>query len=167
MTDDIPALPKPDALLALHDVTDVLFETLRAWFSVPEEVALDLSAIDAAVGQLGDPVMIAALAMRKLQALHLLSTPGVRTTTDVVVTIVNDLDRALVQAPVMRLHRQAEATDWDAELALLESGDGEPAPADSDEVDLEAEDFRMLHARLHDAVNAVIEASDGEIRIFE
>ena len=40
--------------------------------------------------------MVAALAMRKLQALHLLSTPGVRTTTDVVVTIVQDIDRALI-----------------------------------------------------------------------
>ena len=51
-------------------------------------VALDLNEIDSAVLELGDPTMIAALAMRKLQALHLLATPGVRTTTDVVVTIV-------------------------------------------------------------------------------
>ena len=76
--------------------------------------------------------MIAALAMRKLQALHLLSTPGVMTTTDVVITIVQDLDRALVQAPNMRLKLQAAATDWDAAFAELDPvGDDEidrPAP---------------------------------------
>ena len=62
-------------------------------------VSIDLADIDSAVIELGDPEMIAALAMRKLQALRLLATPGVRTTTDVVVAIVNDLDRALLQAP--------------------------------------------------------------------
>ena len=71
------------------------------------QVTLDLRQVDSAVAELGDPQMIAALAMRKLQALHLLATPGVRTTTDVVVAIVNDLERALVQAPNMRLKRQA------------------------------------------------------------
>jgi hypothetical protein len=115
----IPTVPKPDALLALHDVTAELFATLRRWFAVPPEVAIDLREIDSAVGELGDPLMIAALAMRKLQALHLLATPGVMTTTDVVVTIVQDLDRALVQAPNMHLKLQAAATDWDAELAHL------------------------------------------------
>ncbi len=164
--DDAPTLPKPDELLALHGVTDALFTTLKAWFEVPDRVALDLSEIDAAVAELGDPVMIAALAMRKLQALHLLATPGVRTTTDVVVTIVNDLDRALVQAPVMRLRRQAESTDWDAAFALLEAGDEAP-PFDRDDADQEEMDFRVLHALLHEAVDAVLQASDGEIRLFE
>jgi len=115
----IPTVPKPDALLALHDVTTELFETLRQWFAVPGEVVLNLHGIDSAVHELGDPLMIAALAMRKLQALHLLSTPGVVTTTDVVVTIVQDLDRALIQAPNMHLKLQAAAADWDAELADL------------------------------------------------
>lgn len=164
--DDTPTLPKPDELLALHGVTDALFTTLKEWFEVPDRVALDLSEIDAAVSELGDPVMIAALAMRKLQALHLLATPGVRTTTDVVVTIVNDLDRALVQAPVMRLRRQAEHTDWDAAFALLEADD-EVLPFDREDADQEEMDFRVLHALLHEAVDAVLQASDGEIRLFE
>jgi hypothetical protein len=171
MSDDEPkVLPKPDAVLALHDVTAELFARLRDWFEVPDSVSLDLSAIDSAVAELGDPVMVAALAMRKLQALHLLSTPGVRTTTDVVVTIVQDLDRALIQAPFSRLRLRAEATDWDAELAALESdemADDVGPPADPEAADPEVERFRMLHAQLHVAARAVLEASEGRIRIFE
>ncbi|CAN5801258.1 hypothetical protein BH24ACT3_BH24ACT3_07390 [soil metagenome] len=174
---DVPpeVIPKPDALLALHGVTIEMFATLRRWFDVPGTVALDLREVDAAVAELGDPQMIAALAMRKLQALHLLATPGVRTTTDVVVAIVNDLDRALVQAPAMRLKRQAAATDWDQAFAELDDGTGEEiaigasgsgaAPElDAARSDPEADRFRELHGRLHAAVFAVVEVSDGEIR---
>lgn len=161
------ALPKPDELLALHDVTGELFDTLRRWFDVPPMVPLDLAGVDSAVAQLGDPQMIAAMAMRKLQALRLLATPGVRTTTDVVVTIVQDLNRALVQAPTMRLHRAAEATDWDAELATLSHPSNELGPADRDDADPETERFQELHAMLHAAVFAILEASEGEIRDFE
>ncbi|SRR5581483_1947520 len=157
------ALAKPDELLALHDVTEQLFELLRAWFDVPSSVTLDLSDIDAAVRELGDPQMIAALAMRKLQALRLLATPGVRTTTDVVVAIVNDLDRALFQAPDLRVRRQAAATDWDAALAALTTSGDEAGDEGLDEAGV----FRALHQRLHDAAVAVVEASDGEIRVFE
>lgn len=171
---EIPTLAKPDALLALHDVTDDLFATLRRWFDVPDHVTIDLVSIDSAVRELGDPQMIAAVAMRKLQALHLLATPGVVTTTDVVVTIVQDLDRALVQAPNMHLKRQAATADWDAELADLDDGPAagpHPAGAASGEseaadLDVEVEWFRALHAKLHEAVLAVLEASEGEIRVF-
>jgi hypothetical protein len=159
------AIPKPDALLALHDVTTELFETLRAWFDVPPQVSFDLEGIDSAVRELGDPRMIAAFAMRKLQALHLLATPGVMTTTDVIVSIVSDLDRALVQAPVMRLRVAAEHTDWDAEFAQL-AMDGADHPAASSDADPETDRFRLLHSRLHDAVGAVLDASEGEIRFL-
>lgn len=170
--DDFPGpdepedLAKPDELLALHGVTTELFELLRRWFAVPDEVYLDLAEIDSAVREMGDPVMIAALAMRKLQALHLIATPGVRTTTDVVVVIVQDLDRALIQAPTMRLRLAAETADWDAALLELESGESEAAPASADAEDPEAQRFRMLHSLLHAAVEAVVRASDGEIRVF-
>jgi hypothetical protein len=179
--DPIPALPKPDALLALHEVTAELFGILRRWFAVPGQVVLDVHGIDSAVRELGDPLMIAALAMRKLQALRLLSTPRVMTTTDVVVTIIQDLDRALVQAPNMYLKLQAAAADWDAELAVLEGGAGEGTsagfadaptsdwpepPVDPAQADPEADRFRELHGRLHDAVFEVLEASEGEIRYF-
>jgi hypothetical protein len=176
----VETVAKPPELLALHDVTAELFATLQAWFEVPDRVELDLADIDSAVAQLADPVAIAALAMRKLQALRLLAQPGVRTSTDVVVTIVQDLDRALVQAPTMRLHRAAAAADWDAELADLLDGDGAAspppvpeateAPATDDEpddeqpADPEVARFRALHGRLHAAARAVVEASDGEIR---
>jgi hypothetical protein len=160
-------LPKPRELLALHGVTEELFDTLKQWFDVPDAVSLDMSAVDAVVHEMADPVMIAALAMRKLQALHLLATPGVRTSTDVVITIVQDLARALLQAPVMRLRVEAERTDWDAALAGLEEGAVEPAPATTDDDDVEAARFEELHAALHVAVQAVLEASDGDIVYFE
>ena len=165
--DPIVTIAKPDELLALHGVTAEMFEMLRGWFDVPPSVPLDLREVDSAVAELGDPQMIAAVAMRKLQALHLLATPGVRTATDVVVSIVNDLERALLQAPVMRLRRQAEATDWDQAFVDLEAGGLAgllSAPADAEEADPEVERFAALHDLLHDAMFAVIEASDGEIR---
>ncbi|MEO8698097.1 MAG: hypothetical protein ABI658_31655 [Acidimicrobiales bacterium] len=163
---------KPDALLALHSVTEELFETLRRWFRVPSIVSLDLSDIDAVVREMSDPVMIAALAMRKLQALRLLALPGVRTSTDVVLSIVNDLDRALIQAPVMRLKLRAEETDWDAAFEQLthEPSGQHPSrvtPHDSRDADPETERFRDLHQRLHEAAIAVLEASEGDIRYLE
>ena len=163
-----PSIPKPDELLALHGVTRELFETLRGWFDVADRVSIDLVDIDSAVTELGDPQMIIALAMRKLQALRLLSTPGVRTTTDVVVAIVNDLERALLQAPVMRLRLRAATTDWDAELARLATGESSSAvPDDVDDRDPDVDRFRMLHARIHQAALAVVQASDGEVRVLE
>jgi hypothetical protein len=160
---------KPDELLALHGVTAELFDTLRRWFAVPDEVSIDLLAVDSAVAELGDPQMIAALAMRKLQALHLLATPGVRTTTDVVVAIIQDLERALVQAPRMRLQVQAATVDWDAELVSLEGSgalDDPEAPTDASDRDPEVDRYRVLHSRIHDALLAVLEASEGEIVIL-
>ena len=177
------SIPKPDELLALHDVTAELFATLKGWFDVADEVTISLADIDSAVEELGEPVLIAAMAMRKLQALRLLAQPGVRTTTDVVVTIVQDLDRALLQAPSMWLKRTAAATDWDAEFAALVDDDAEatddddadavPAapgtatsPASPGDDDPAVTRFRELHAGLHRALRAVLTASDGEIRIL-
>jgi hypothetical protein len=160
-------IQKPDELLALHDVTEELFDTLGAWFEVPDSVELTLGDIDGAVTELGDPVMIAAMAMRKLQALRLLSTPGVRTTTDVIVAIVQDLERAMLSAPSMRISRAAARADWDAALVDLVSEDVGTAPGETDEDDVEVQRFRELHGRLHDALRAVVSASDGQIRYLE
>ncbi|MCI3949351.1 MAG: hypothetical protein K0R11_1285 [Acidimicrobiales bacterium] len=164
--EDEDAIAKPDELLALSAVAAELFETLRRWFDVPPRVSLDLSEVDSAVAELGDPVLVAAMAMRKLQALHLLATPGVRTTTDVVVAIVQDLQRALIQAPTMRLKLAAAATDWDAELASLDhpAGSARAAPATTDEADPEADRFRALHAMVNMAMEATVAATAGQIR---
>lgn len=172
-------VPKPPELLALHGVTRELFDTLQRWFSVPPTISVDVAAVDsdAAIRELGDPVMIAAFAMRKLQALHLLATPGVRTSTDVVLTMVQDLTRALLQAPTMRLRLQAEQMDWDAAFASLEH-DLDEAPDDLESLlrgvpdavdadDPETERFEELHAALHVAVQAVLEATDNEIAYLE
>jgi hypothetical protein len=170
----VETVAKPDELLALHGVAEELFVTLQGWFEVPDRISLSLQDIDAAVTELGDPVMIAALAMRKLQALRLLAQPGVKTSTDVVVAIIQDLDRALLQAPTMRLRRAAATTDWDAELEGLVADDAAPAnagsaatppPAPSDPAgeDPEALRFRELHGQLHQAGRAVVAASEGTI----
>jgi hypothetical protein len=163
------ARPKPAELLALTEVTTELFETLKEWFDVPTSVALDLSAVDSerVVREMSEPSMVAALAMRKLQALHLLATPGVRTSTDVVVTIVQDLTRALLQAPVMRLRVAAERTDWDAALAGLTDAGDVAAPDDATDSDPETERFEVLHSALHIAAQAVIDLSEGEIVYLE
>ena len=92
-----------------------------------------------------------------------------KTTTDVVVTVVQDLDRALVQAPNMRLRLEAATTDWDAALKeLSDAGDAAHvgAPTSSDEEDPEARHFRFLHSLLHAALTAVVEVSDGEIKVL-
>lgn len=152
-------IPKPSELLAARTAAETLFNLLRDWFAVPDHVTLDLRTIDSAVGELGEPQLVMAMAMRKLQALHLLTTPGVRTTTDVVLTVIQDLERALLQAPNMHLKRAAEATDWDEALASLHAAADDPHAAD-DEIEV----FRRHHAALHEAARAVLHASDGEIR---
>lgn len=162
----VETVSKPNELLALGSVTAEMFAMLRQWFEVPERITLDLTEVDSAVAELGDPHLVAAMAMRKLQALHLLATPGVRTTTDVVVTIVQDLQRALLQAPSMRLKVAAESADWDAELASLAAPDP-MAPVEAPnttDADPEVDRFRVLHALLVAAVEAVLQVSEGEIR---
>ena len=160
-------IPKPRELLAIRGAAEDLFTMLRKWFAVPNTVTLDLRTVDSAVAELGEPRLVMAMAMRKLQALHLLTTPGVVTTTDVVLTVIQDLERALLQAPAMHLRDTAAATDWDAALAALDH------EADSDEAERSDHDddandeitlFRTHHAALHEAARAVLHASDGRIR---
>jgi hypothetical protein len=157
-------ITKPRELLAARTSAEVLFGLLREWFDVPEHVTLDLRGVDSAVRELSDPQLVMAMAMRKLQALHLLTTPGVRTTTDVVLTVIQDLERALVQAPTMRLRTEAADTDWDAELAALEHDDEQPVEPPHEETFDEIERFRQHHTALHVAARAVLQASDGQIR---
>ena len=147
--DDLNPIPKPDSFLALHTVAEKLFNTLRKWFDVQPNVTIDLTEIDSAITELGESEMIAAMAMRKLQALHLIATPGVLTTTDVILAIINDLDRALLQAPSMFLERKATQTDWDKEFESLNGeSDSLNFPIASDQVDPEIQEFQLQHASL-------------------
>lgn len=155
-------IPKPHELLAARQSAEELFELLREWFDVPDEVTIDLRGIDSAVQELGDPQLVMAMAMRKLQALHLLTTPGVRTTTDVVLTVIQDLERALLQAPNMHLKQSAAEADWDAALQALEKGPDTGGVMMEEPDDIER--FRSHHAALHEAARAVLHACDGEIR---
>ena len=159
-------IAKPAELLAARGSAEELFALLRRWFDVPTAVTLDLRAVDSAVAELGDPQLIMAMAMRKLQALHLLTTPGVRTTTDVVLTVIQDLERALLQAPGMHLRQSAAATDWDAEFRAMDddapADDLPAAGAQNDEIEV----FRHHHAALHEAARAVLHITNGEIRVL-
>jgi hypothetical protein len=154
-------IPKPRELLAARTAAEALFRQLRDWFEVPEHVAIDLRAVDSAVSELGDPQLVMAMAMRKLQALHLLTTPGVRTTTDVVLTVIQDLERALLQAPGMYLRQEAAVADWDAALAAL---DDTSDIGEDDLGDDEVVTFRRHHQALREAARAVLHASEGQIR---
>lgn len=157
-------IPKPRELLAARTSAETLFNLLRDWFEVPHSVTVDLRAVDSAVAELSDPRLVMAMAMRKLQALHLLTTPGVRTTTDVVLTVIQDLERALRQAPSMHLRHTAAETDWDAALAALDDPDTTPLPEGADAAPDEIDTFRHHHQALHEAARAVLHASDGETR---
>jgi hypothetical protein len=160
-------IPKPRELLAARTSAERLFDLLREWFAVPGSVEIDLRAVDSAVAELGEPVLVMAMAMRKLQALHLIATPGVLTTTDVVLTVIQDLERALLQAPSMHLRDAAAATDWDAEFAALDGeGDVQPVddPGETENADDQIAAFRTHHRALHEAARAVLRASDGQIR---
>lgn len=159
-------IPKPAELLDARSASVTLFTLLRRWFDVPAHVVLDLSGIDAADQQLVDVQHVMAMAMRKLQAFHLLTGPGMVTTTDVVLTVVQDLERALQQAPRVRLRREAARTDWDAALVALDAGDLEDGTNEA-LLDVETEQFRQAHRELRAAAQAVLKASEGRIRRLE
>lgn len=157
-------LPKPPELQALGPACSGLFGLLQRWFSVGDQLTVDLSAIDATavVAELQDPQLVAGFAMRKLQALHLVAQPGFRTTTDVVVTQIDSLLRALVEAPRRHMTRTAEFVNWDHEWAVLDAGMFLPAGCPESE----ALEFRRLVKCLIDARLAVVDASENQIRVF-
>lgn len=119
-----PPLEKPPELLALTEPCAELFTHLQKWFAVPQAVEFDLSAIDraSAIRSMSEPAMVAAFAMRKLQAIHLLAHPGVPTKPDVVLTLIDAVLRALVEAPAKHLDHRIANTNWDREWAVLDAG---------------------------------------------
>lgn len=87
--------PKPAELLELFESSSVAFSIVKEEFQVPDTYALALHDIDAATPLLTETRDIAAITMRKIQALRWVATPGVETANDVVVTLAADLHRAL------------------------------------------------------------------------
>jgi hypothetical protein len=91
------ALDKPAEVLNLYDVSEQLFRILRENFPVGDHYVLPLENVDAAEAELRSLIGVAAMAMRKLQALRLISKPDERTSNDVVVGLCAELNRALCE----------------------------------------------------------------------
>jgi hypothetical protein len=87
--------PKPPELVNLYAAIPEVFRTLKEEFQVPDTYELVLHDVDAAEPFLRNTLDIAALTMRKIQALRWVTKPGVETANDVVVTLAADLLRAL------------------------------------------------------------------------
>ena len=68
----------------------------------------------------------------------------------------------------MRLEREVDMTNWDAAFAKMEKDEIHPEdiPTVASEPDPEIEEFQVHHEALHHAVHAVVEASNGEIKIL-
>jgi hypothetical protein len=77
--------------LDLHDASASLFALLRESFEVPMHHMLVLDSVDSARHDLRRTHDIAAVTMRKVQALRLVSTPGELTRNDVVICLLNEL----------------------------------------------------------------------------
>jgi hypothetical protein len=86
---------KPPELVNLYAATSAAFETLKEEFQVPDTYELALHHVDAAESYLTSTADIAAVTMRKIQALRWVAKPGVETTNDIVVALAADLLRAL------------------------------------------------------------------------
>ena len=86
---------KPPELVNLYAGASAVFRTLKEEFQVPDTYELALHHVDAAESCLTNTVDIAAITMRKIQALRWVAKPGVETTNDIVVALAADLLRAL------------------------------------------------------------------------
>ncbi|MGH3752073.1 MAG: hypothetical protein ACRDRP_05140 [Pseudonocardiaceae bacterium] len=87
--------PKPPELVSLYAATPEVFRVLKKEFQVPDTYELVLHDVDAAEKFLRNTLDIAAITMRKIQALRWVTKPGVETANDIVVTLAADLLRAL------------------------------------------------------------------------
>jgi hypothetical protein len=76
--------PKPPELLSLYAAIPAAFGTLKEEFQVPDTYELVLHHVDAAEPFLRNTLDIAAITMRKIQALRWVAKPGVETTNDIV-----------------------------------------------------------------------------------
>jgi hypothetical protein len=86
---------KPPELLSLYDATLKVFKIIKDEFGIPDTYALALHDVDAAAPFLTKTHDIAAITMRKIQALRWAATPDVEIPNDVVVALAADLQRSL------------------------------------------------------------------------
>lgn len=87
---------KPAALVAIADVLPQTFDALKTCYKVKDYFALDLNAIDAIPEeQFAQHLEIAALSMRKIQLLYVISQRGVRTRADIVISLCAELVTAI------------------------------------------------------------------------
>ena len=98
--DDLNPIPKPDSFLALHTVAEKLFNTLRKWFDVQPNVTIDLTEIDSAITELGESEMIVHGNAKTPSATFDRNSRSFNHNR-CILAIINDLDRALLQAPSM------------------------------------------------------------------
>jgi hypothetical protein len=87
--------PKPPEFAFLRSASAEAFLALKEEFDIPDTYELALGDVDAAEGALRKSVDIAAIAMRKIQAVRSVTKPGAEITNDVVVGLAADLFRAL------------------------------------------------------------------------
>jgi hypothetical protein len=142
---------KPAELLALGadgEAASGLFDLLKRWFQVGDDLVMDLSSVDAADDVLDDPRTVTAAAMRKLQALRYAASPGHQTATDVVLCCVADVLIALSET-FDRLQRC-----------------GLPLPDDDEEI-AQFEHWRTDIVMARDAVISVVNENGLDVIIFK
>lgn len=108
------SLSKPQELLDLHSLTETLFNLIREQFDVGATYVLKLATVDAGRKQLVSVEDVAALTMRRLQALRLVATSGHPTASDVVMGLCGPLIRSLEEL--------ARASDDEAIASRLRHG---------------------------------------------
>lgn len=87
--------PKPPELLSLYDPALNVFKIIKDEFKVPDIYELALHDVDAAEPVFTTTHYIAAITMRKIQAVRWVAKPGVEIANDAVVTLAADLQRSL------------------------------------------------------------------------
>jgi len=86
---------KPADLVALRGLLTSLFAALKNAVGVEDSHTFRLDTIDCADEALTSYNDVAAFTLRKMQALHYVATPGVRTSNNVVMILASDLNLSL------------------------------------------------------------------------
>lgn len=90
-------LPKPESLVELALSLTSLFAVVKRSFGIANTRKFKLRSVDCAHSSLQNFPEIAAFTLRKIQLLHYVAQPGVRTTNCVVVNLAADLNLSLTE----------------------------------------------------------------------